>query len=132
MGLEGGREAARMEEPRPPAAALPLPPVGSASVAGTLSEGGSDPSIPAPQLPSLPLPGVVSEFSSLGHGCRSSWTTVTLVRTMSRFDMLPKVSWPSCTRTHRDVTATWAQATCRDGTVPSDITVLSDVTEVAA
>lgn len=33
------------------------------------------------------LPGVALPPPSPGHGGRSSWTTVTLVRTMSRFDM---------------------------------------------
>lgn len=42
---------------------------------------GSDPP------PFLPSPGVAPPPPSPGHGCRSSWTTVTLVRMTSRFDM---------------------------------------------
>lgn len=85
-------------------------------------------STPPPRPPLLPSPG---------HGCRSNWTTVTLVRTMSRFDMVsykviiglaapgPAAMLLRCVRSAR---AGGSGASCRDVTVPSDVTVHSDVT----
>lgn len=72
-GREGGAGGKARRSPSPP-------PHWSAGRGGHVGRRGSQP-------PCLPFPGVAPSPPSPGHGCRSSWTTVTLVRTMSRFDM---------------------------------------------
>lgn len=78
--FRGGRVAGQRRCTPPPAPSLVDTGRRARAPQGARGCGGSGP-------PFLPFPGVSPLPPSPGHGCRSSWTMVTLVRTTSRFDM---------------------------------------------
>lgn len=77
----GWKSPGRQGHPAPPAR-LPVDTIGAPHAVRY-----SDPATGAPRPPFPPLPGVTPPPPSPGQGCRRSWTTVTLVRVTSRFDM---------------------------------------------